>query len=113
MFLHFGKTDTMIILVYVDDILITGINKACQFMHSPTSSHWLSVKRILRYLKGTMQQGLRFNPSQDLHIQAYIDADYASTPNDRKSSSGYCIFFGDNLVSWSATKQKVVFHSSA
>ncbi|KAL5570490.1 hypothetical protein UlMin_027065 [Ulmus minor] len=90
-----------------------AVNKGCQFMHSPTSTHWLSVKRILRYLRGTMQQGLRLNPSQDLHIQAYTDADYASTPDDRKSSSGYCIFFGDNLVSWSATKQKVVSRSSA
>ncbi|KAL5547516.1 hypothetical protein UlMin_002747 [Ulmus minor] len=93
--------------------IVFAVNKACQFMHSPTSAHWLSVKRILRYLRGTMQQGLRLNPSQDLHIQAYTDADYASTPDDRKSSSGYCIFFGDNLVSWSATKQKVVSRSSA
>ena len=59
-----------------------------------------------------MQQGLRLNSSPDMHIQAYTDADYASTPDDRKSSSGYCVFFGDNLVSWSATKQKVVSRSS-
>ncbi|KAL5579473.1 hypothetical protein UlMin_011915 [Ulmus minor] len=76
-----------------------AVNKACQFMHSPTSAHWLSVKRILRYLRGTMQQGLRLNSSQGLHIQAYTDADYASTPDNRRSSSGYCVFFGDNLVS--------------
>ncbi|KAL5549717.1 hypothetical protein UlMin_004948 [Ulmus minor] len=90
-----------------------AVKKACQFMHSPTSAHWLSVKIILRYLRGTMQQGLRLNSSQDLHMQAYTDADYALTPNDRKSSSGYCVFFEDNLVCWSATKQKVVSCSSA
>ncbi|KAL5570076.1 hypothetical protein UlMin_026651 [Ulmus minor] len=90
-----------------------AVNKACQFMHNPTTAHWLSAKRILRYLRGTMQQGLRLNPSSHLQIQTYADADYASTPNDRRSSSGYCLFLGDNLVSWSVTKQKVVSRSSA
>ena len=90
-----------------------AVNKACQFMHNPTTAHWLSAKRILRYLRGTMQQGLRLNPSSHLQIQTYADADYASTPDDRRSSSGYCLFLGDNLVSWSATKQKVVSRSSA
>ncbi|KAL5577185.1 hypothetical protein UlMin_018884 [Ulmus minor] len=109
MFVKFGRTDTLIVLVYVDDILVT----ACQFMHNPTTAHWLSVKRILRYLRGTMQQGLRLNPSTHLQVQTYADADYASTPDDRRSSSGYCLFLGDNLVSWSATKQKVISRSSA
>ncbi|KAL5573679.1 hypothetical protein UlMin_023276 [Ulmus minor] len=90
-----------------------AVNKACQFMHNPTTAHWLSAKRILRYLRGTMQHGLRLNPSSHLQIQTYADADYASTPDDRRSSSGFCLFFGDNLVSWSATKQKVVSRSSA
>ncbi|KAL5563802.1 hypothetical protein UlMin_033549 [Ulmus minor] len=90
-----------------------AVNKACQFMHNPTTAHWLAAKRILRYLRGTMQQGLRLNPSSHLQIQTYADADYASTPDDRRSSSGYCLFLGDNLVSWSATKQKVVSRSSA
>ncbi|KAL5550806.1 hypothetical protein UlMin_000982 [Ulmus minor] len=89
------------------------VNKACQFMHNPTTAHWLSVKRIMRYLRGTMQQGLRLNPSTHLQVQTYADADYASTPDDRRSSSGYCLFFGDNLVSWFATKQKVISRSSA
>ena len=51
-----------------------------------------------------MQQGLHLNPSSHLQIQTYVDADYASTPDDRRSSSGYYLFLGDNLVSWFATK---------
>ncbi|KAL5577588.1 hypothetical protein UlMin_019287 [Ulmus minor] len=85
-----------------------AINKACQFMHNPTTAHWLSTKRILRYLRGTTQQGLHLNPSSHLQIQTYANADYTSTPDDRHSSSGYCLFLGDNLVSWSTTKQKVI-----
>ncbi|KAL5537784.1 hypothetical protein UlMin_045380 [Ulmus minor] len=90
-----------------------AVNKACQFMQSPTSAHWLAVKRILRYLRGTMQDGIKLQASDHLQIQAYTDADYASTPDDRRSSSGYCLYMGENLVSWSATKQKVVSRSSA
>ncbi|KAL5567439.1 hypothetical protein UlMin_024014 [Ulmus minor] len=90
-----------------------AVNKACQFMHNPTTAHWLSIKRILRYLRGTMQQGLHLNPSTHLQVQTYADADYASTPDDQRSSSGYCLFLRDNLVSWSATKQKVISRSSA
>ncbi|KAL5573410.1 hypothetical protein UlMin_023007 [Ulmus minor] len=89
------------------------VNKACQFMHQPITSHWMAVKRILRYLKGTMQEGLLFTASDSFQIQAYTDADWAGSPDDRRSASAYCVFLGNNLVLWSATKQKVVSRSSA
>nr|CAN68364.1 hypothetical protein VITISV_021899 [Vitis vinifera] len=93
------------------DIAYT-VNKLCQFMHAPTSTHLQVVKRVLRYLKGSLFYGLSFQPSSSLDLIAYTDADWASCPDDRRSTSGYCIFFGGNLVSWSASKQKVVSRSS-
>ena len=93
------------------DIAYT-VNKLCQFMHAPTSTHLQAVKRVLRYLKGSLFYGLSFQPSSSLDLIAYIDADWASCPDDRRSTNGYCIFFGGNLVSWSASKQKVVSRSS-
>ena len=75
-------------------------------MQSPTTTHWLSVKRILRYLRGTMQDGIKLQACDHLQIQAYTDADYASTPDDRHSSSGYCLYMGENLVSWYALLNK-------
>ncbi|RVX04050.1 Retrovirus-related Pol polyprotein from transposon TNT 1-94 [Vitis vinifera] len=90
-----------------------AVNKACQFMQQPTSAHWLSVKRILRYLKGTMQDGLLLSPSTNLTIEGFSDADWGAQPDDRRSSSGYLVYLGGNLVSWSSTKQKVVSRSSA
>ena len=81
-------------------------------MSSPSNTHWLAVKCILRYLKGTACYGLSMQPSSALDIQAYTDADWASYLDDRRSTSGYCIFIGPNLVSWSSTKQKIVSRSS-
>ena len=60
-----------------------AVNKACQFMQKPTSAHWLSVKRILRYLKGTMQDGLLLSPSTNLTIEGFSDADWGAQPDDR------------------------------
>ena len=82
-----------------------AVNKACQFMHSPTLLHWQAVKRILRYLRGTIHDGLTIHGSSNCGLIAYSDADWASNPDDRKSTSGYCIFMGPNLILWCAQKQ--------
>ncbi|RVX09816.1 putative mitochondrial protein [Vitis vinifera] len=90
-----------------------AVNKACQFMQQPTTTHWLSVKRILRYLRGTMQDGLLLSPSSNLTIEGFIDVDWGAHLDDKRNSSGYPVYLGGNLVSWSSTKQKVVSRSSA
>ena len=76
-----------------------SVNKACQFMHQPTLAHWLSVKRILCYLRGTLHDGLLLNSSPQLTIEGFIDADWAAQPDDRRSASGYLIYLGGNLIS--------------
>ncbi|CAL8990669.1 unnamed protein product, partial [Prunus brigantina] len=88
-----------------------AVNQVCQFMHRPTTVHWIAVKRILRYLNGTISHGLFYRPSS-LHLIAYSDADYAGDPDDRRSTGGYCIFLGNNLISWSSKKQRGVSRSS-
>lgn len=90
-----------------------AVNKVCQFMHAPTNVHWQAVRRILRYLKGTSSHGISFQSAQNLSLLCYTDADWASCPDDRKSTNGFCTFLGPNLISWSSSKQKVVSRSSA
>lgn len=89
-----------------------AVNKVSQFMHQPTIAHWMATKRILRYLQGTISHGLAFHSSPTLTIDAYSDADWAGSTDDRRSTSGYCIYLGNNLVSWSAKKQPTVSKSS-
>ena len=89
-----------------------SVNKVAQFMQSPLQSHWVAVKRILRYLAGTLDYGLHFRRSPTLSLEAFCDADWASNPDDRHSTRGYCIFFGQNLVSWQSKKQSTISRSS-
>jgi histone deacetylase 1/2 len=79
-----------------------SFNKVCQFLHGPTTTHWSVVKRILRYIKGTLQIGLTFKRSSSQLLSAFSDADWVGCLDDRKSTGGYAIFFGPNLISWSA-----------
>lgn len=89
-----------------------AVNKVCQYLHSPTTQHWSAVKRILRYLCGTLGYGLYLRRSPSLFLSAFSDADWAGNSDDRRSTGGFAIFFGPNLVSWSARKQPTVSRSS-
>ncbi|XP_019188887.1 PREDICTED: uncharacterized protein LOC109183157 [Ipomoea nil] len=89
-----------------------AVNRLCQFMHTQTVDHWGMVKRVLRYIKGTLDYGLRLSSSPTTAIHAYSDSDWAGCPIDRKSTSGYAVFLGNNLVSWLSRKQRTVARSS-
>lgn len=88
-----------------------AVNQACQHMHDPKESHFIAVKRILRYIKGTVHQGLQFSPGP-LTLIAFSDADWAKDCIDRRSTTGYSLFLGPNFVSWCAKKQLTVARSS-
>lgn len=88
------------------------VNKLSQFMHNPKNLHWQVVKRLLHYLKQTLNCGLFISKSASLQLQAFSDVDWPGCPNDCRSTGGFCIFHGKNLVSWSSCKQQTVARSS-
>jgi histone deacetylase 1/2 len=84
-------------------------------MSKPLNSHWKAVKRIFRYLNGTISFGLCIQPAiqgPPFSLRAYNDTDWATNQDDRRSIFGSCIYFGSNLVSWSSKKQPLVSMSS-
>jgi histone deacetylase 1/2 len=88
-----------------------AVNTVCQFLHAPTMVHWSAVKRILRYVCGTISIGLKIKKSKSMMVSAFSDADWADSVDDRRSARGFVVFLGD-LVSWTTRKQAIVSRSS-
>ncbi|GJS47661.1 retrovirus-related pol polyprotein from transposon TNT 1-94 [Tanacetum coccineum] len=89
-----------------------SVNRVCQYMHSPTNLHRQAVKRILRYLNGTLHHCLHFKPTKAKGLHAFSDSSWNSDIDDSRSQYGFAIFHGANLISWTSRKQKVVARSS-
>ncbi|CAL1351957.1 unnamed protein product [Linum trigynum] len=82
-----------------------SVNKLSQYMHSPTSTHWQHVKRLLRYIAGTRTVGLQIRrQSLPLSLRIFSDSDWAGDVDDRTSTSGFLIYLGDTLLSWKSKK---------
>jgi hypothetical protein len=84
-----------------------------RYMHDPRTGHMDVFYRILRYLKGTPGKGLWFKRNKHMNLEGYCDVDWASSRDDRRSTAGYYVFVGGNLVSWRSKKQVVVARSTA
>ena len=83
-----------------------AVQQVCLHMHDPREQHLSLLKRVLRYVKGTLHHGLQLASSPTDRLVAYTDADWAGCPDTRRFTSGYCVFLGDNLVSWSSKRQQ-------
>jgi histone deacetylase 1/2 len=89
-----------------------AVNKVCQYLSTPRDTHWTAVKRILRFVKHTVSHGLTLHRTPHTLLSAFSDADWAGSVDDRRSTGGYAIFYGGNLIAWNARKQATVSRSS-
>ncbi|GJS35154.1 ribonuclease H-like domain-containing protein [Tanacetum coccineum] len=100
-------------LTFTRPDLSYAVQQVCLYMHDPREPHFAALKRILRYVQGTLELGLQLYASATTSLVGYTDADWAGCPSTRRSTSGYCVFLGDNLLSWSAKRQHTISRSSA
>ncbi|GJT50910.1 ribonuclease H-like domain-containing protein [Tanacetum coccineum] len=89
-----------------------AVQQVCLHMHDPREPYLSALKRILRYAQGTLHYGLQLFSSSTTDLVAFSDADWAGCPTTRRSTSGYCVFLGNNLLSWSSKRQPTLSRSS-
>jgi hypothetical protein len=100
-------------LIFTRPDIAYAVQQVCLHMHDPREPHLTAMKRILRYLRGTLNFGLLLRRSSATKLRVYTDVDWAGCPDTRRSTSGYAVFLGNSLVSWSSKHQPVVSRSSA
>jgi hypothetical protein len=95
--------------------LTFAVSNVAKFCAMPGKQHWTAVKRVMRYLKGTLNYGLKYCKMGNNHVNfiGYSDADWGGDVNDYKSTSGYIFQIGGTAVSWRSKKQTCVALSTA
>ncbi|GKE16796.1 retrovirus-related pol polyprotein from transposon TNT 1-94 [Tanacetum coccineum] len=109
---YHGKIDTLLYLTASRPDLQFAICLCAWYQVWPTEKHILAVKRIFRYLRGTVNQGLWYLKDSSIALTVFADADHAGFQDTRRNTSGSMQFLGDRLVSWSSKKLKSAAISS-
>ncbi|GJX73586.1 ribonuclease H-like domain-containing protein [Tanacetum coccineum] len=100
-------------LTFTRPYISYAVQQVCLYMHDLREPYFLALKRILRYVHGSLDYELQLFSSSTTSLVAYSDADWAGFPTTRRSTFGYCVFLGNNLLSWSFKRQPTLSSSSA
>ncbi|KAJ8628309.1 hypothetical protein MRB53_021616 [Persea americana] len=88
--------------------IVYAVGLLSQYMEIPKESHWVAAKRILRYIKGTMDLGLFYDYGNESKLYGYSDSDWGSDQDERKSTIGYVFYLGSTTFTWVSKKQSTV-----
>ena len=92
--------------------IIFAVSLLSRFMHCASEVHLRAAKRILRYVKGTLDYGVKFEKYTNFKLCGFYDSDRAGSYDDMKSTSGYCFNLGSGVFSWCTKKQEIVAQST-
>ncbi|KAI3700973.1 hypothetical protein L2E82_45614 [Cichorium intybus] len=95
-------------LTFTRPYIMYAVGIISRYMEKPKQDHFIAAKRILRYIKGTLNHGLFYTYSQDEKLIGYSDSDYGGDMDDGKSTSGYAFHIGSVVFSCSSKKQQSV-----
>ncbi|GJV41083.1 hypothetical protein Tco_1419523 [Tanacetum coccineum] len=109
---YHGMVGTLMYLTASRPDLTFTVCMCARYQAKPTEKHLHAIKRIFKYLRGTINRGLWYPKDSSIALTAYADADHAGFQNTRWSTSGNMQFLGDTLVSWSSKRQKSAVISS-
>nr|GEY57442.1 retrovirus-related Pol polyprotein from transposon TNT 1-94 [Tanacetum cinerariifolium] len=107
-----GMIGTLLYLTSSRPDLQFAICMCARYQARPTEKHVHAVKRIVRYLRGTVNRGLWYPKDSSVALIAFADADHAGCQDTRRSTSGSVQFLGERLISWSSKRQKSAAISS-
>ncbi|KAJ3691578.1 hypothetical protein LUZ61_020742 [Rhynchospora tenuis] len=85
-----------------------GVGLVSRYMEDPKMSHWKAIKRIIRYVKGTLSHGLFYSYTDEFDLVGYTDSDWCRDIDDRKSTAGFVFYMGDTAFTWVLKKQPIV-----
>ena len=88
--------------------ILYAVGLVSRYMENPKTTHFKAAKRILRYIKGTINFGLLYSFSNDYKLVGYSDSDWGGDVDDRKSTTGFVFFMGDTAFTWMSKKQPIV-----
>ncbi|XP_016472403.1 secreted RxLR effector protein 161-like [Nicotiana tabacum] len=103
-----GKIDSLLYLTASRSDIMFSVCKCSKFQSAPKESHLTVVKRIVRYLIGTISHGLWYPHSNSFKLEGFSDVDLAGDKENRKSICGTCQLIGKALISWNSKKQASV-----
>jgi Reverse transcriptase (RNA-dependent DNA polymerase) len=88
--------------------IMFDVGVASRYMESPMTSHWKATKKILRYVRDSVNLGLHYSKTNSFKLIGYSDSDWCGDTDDRKSTSGFTFYVGDTIFTWLSKKQAIV-----
>eukprot|EP00253_Pinus_taeda_P025438 PITA_25438 len=103
----------LLYLTHTRPDLSFAVGLVARFLQNPHESHWKAAKRILRYVRGTIQFGIHYSAKAAPLLVGFTDSDWAGDPDDRKFTAGYVFTLGSGPITWACKKQAAISLSSA